>query len=77
MDPILTAVYVHMARHHNASVDDILVDPLLREEFVTLCRRSVGEDVPEEKLLRRLAGLRKRSKLPRAKDIPACESTQG
>jgi hypothetical protein len=71
MDPILTDVYVHMSRHHGASVDDILVDPLLRGEFLTLCRRSISEDVTEEKILRRLAGLRKHSKLPRAKDIPA------
>ena len=77
MDPILTAVYVHMARHHGASVDDILVDQRLREEFVTLCRRSVGDEVTEKQLLQRLSNLRKRSRLPRAKDIPSHESTQG
>ncbi len=36
-------------------MDDILVDPLLREEFVTLCRRSLGDDAPEKQLLLRLA----------------------
>lgn len=71
MDPVITDVYVEMVRTHGASVDDILVEPELRAEFLSNCRRLIGTDVGETVLLRRLQNLRKRSKLPRSGDILA------
>jgi hypothetical protein len=69
VDPILIAAYVRMVRQHGASVDDILVDPQLREEFLAHCRLSLAPDTSEESILRRLHNLRKQSKLPRSNDI--------
>jgi len=71
MDSVITQVYVEMVRQHGASVDDILVTPELREEFLSHSRRSLGNDVEEETLLRRLHNLRKQSKLPRSGDLLA------
>lgn len=71
MDPMLIAAYVRMVREHGASVDDILVDPELRQEFLSHVRLSVGADAAEEAILRRLHNLRKRSRLPRSSDILA------
>jgi len=75
MDPVITEVYVEMARSHGASVDDILVEPELREEFLSNSRRVLGSEVGESVLLRRLQNLRKRSKLPRSSDILAARLT--
>ena len=71
MDPILIAAYVRVVREHGASVDDILVDPDLRREFLAHVRLSVGGDAAEEPILRRLHNLRKQSRLPRSSDILA------
>jgi hypothetical protein len=60
-----------MVRQSGASVDDILVDPHLREEFLAHCRQSLATDTSEEAILRRLQNLRKQSKLPRSSDILA------
>ncbi len=69
MDPVITEVYVEMVRVHGASVDDILIESPFREEFVSNSRRTLGSEVGESVLLRRLQNLRKRSKLPRSHDI--------
>ena len=71
MDPILIAAYERIVRRHGASVDDILVDPDLREEFLAHCRQSLAADTSEVAILRRLHNLRKQSKLPRSSDILA------
>lgn len=71
MDRVIIQVYVEMVRQHGASVDDILVTPELREEFLSHSRQSLGNDVEEETLLRRLHNLRKQSKLPRSGDLLA------
>ncbi len=71
IDHTLKAVYARIVRDHGASVDDILVDPALREQFLSNSREFLGTDVGEETLLRRLQNLRKQSKLPRSGDILA------
>lgn len=71
MDSVITQVYVEIVREHEASVDDILVTPQLRQEFLSHSRQSLGNDVDEETLLRRLHNLRKQSRLPRSSDILA------
>jgi hypothetical protein len=71
MDSVITQVYVEMVREHEASVDDILVTPQLREEFLSHSRKSLGNDVEEETLLRRLHNLRKQSRLPKSRDLMA------
>ena len=77
MDPVITAVYVEMVRTRGASVDEILVEPELRAEFLSNSRRTLGTDVGEAVLLRRLQNLRKRSKLPRSGDLlAACHETR-
>ena len=73
MDSILVAVYKQMVRLHKCSADDILVDPKLRQEFLSNSRFLLGKDVEEVTLLRRLHNLRKRSKLPRATDLIAAQ----
>jgi hypothetical protein len=71
MDVTLVDIYKQMVRLHKCSVDDILVDPNLRQEFLSNSRSRLGSDMAEETLLRRLSNLRKRSKLPRASDLIA------
>ncbi len=66
MEAVLKDVYSRMLVYRQSSVDDILIDPALRTEFLGECRSRLGSDAPEEKLLRRLSNLRKQSKLPRA-----------
>ena len=69
MEPILIASYTEMLKSHpNAcSVDRILEDPELRNEF--LGRVRAGEiQRSEYDILRTLHNLRKRSKLPRRAD---------
>ena len=62
MEPILINVYADMNKRLGCSTDDIACDP----EFLHRCRRSLGSERPEKELLRGLANLRKRSKLPRS-----------
>ena len=68
MAPVLIAVYADMNERLGCSTDDIAFDPDYRTEFLTRCRQSLGSDRPEKELLRGLANLRKRSKLPRTTD---------
>jgi hypothetical protein len=69
MDPVLIAVYRSMVTRFGCSAEDILHDPDLRAIFLSESRRSLGGDRPERELLCRLSNLRKRSKLPRSRDI--------
>lgn len=64
MDMILINVYRKMLRNYHCSSDDILCDPDYRQEFLTASRQALGDDKPEKVLLKRLASLRKQSKLP-------------
>ncbi len=67
MEPILIAVYTDMNKRLGCTTDDILHDPAYRNEFLALCRRSLGADRVEPDLLKGLSNLRKRSKLPRSR----------
>jgi hypothetical protein len=71
MDPVVIAVYRDMVERFGCSAEDILHDPDLRTNFLTECRQSLSGDRPERELLSRLSNLRKRSKLPRSRDIAA------
>lgn len=68
MDEILIDVYRRMLQSQNCSVDDILETPQLREQYLFETRRVLGY-LPERELLHRLTSLRKRSKLPRYREI--------
>jgi hypothetical protein len=67
-DEALISVFNRLARSRGCSVDDILETPELREEYLSESRHVVG-DLPEQQLLHRLVYLRKRSKLPRSRDL--------
>ncbi len=71
MDPVLIDVYKQMAMRHHCSVDDILCDPDLRSEFLDACRGVIGKQYSEFDVLHRLSNLRKKSKLPRTRDLIA------
>jgi hypothetical protein len=68
MESFVVDVYRHMVLSHGCSADAILETPELREEFLTEMRQRVG-DLPEQRLLHALTSARKRSKLPRSRDI--------
>jgi hypothetical protein len=70
MDEALIAAYRNLVLRFGASAEDILADPELRETFLADVRRAVG-DLPERQLLHRLSYLRKRSRLPRSRDLLA------
>jgi hypothetical protein len=69
MEPILIASYAQMLKERPTacSVDRILEDPELRNEFLGRVRAGAGER-SEYEILRTLHNLRKRSKLPRRAD---------
>ena len=69
MEPVLIASYADMLKAHpgECSVDRILEDPAMRNEFLGRVRAS-AVDQPEYDVLRTLHNLRKRSKLPRRGD---------
>lgn len=67
-DEAITQVYSNLLQKHGCSVDAILEAPELREEFLREARRSVG-NLPERDLLHKLVSLRKRSKLPRSRQL--------
>ena len=69
MDPVLIDVYKQMATRHHCSVDDILCDPDYRVEFLDASRRRLGDERPEFDILHRLSNLRKKSRLPRSRDL--------
>ena len=71
MDTVLVDAYCSMVKRHHCTTDDILCDPERRTEFLSECWRILGEDKKENDLLRRLSNLRKRSKLPRSRDVLA------
>ena len=66
-DASLIAAYTTILQQHRVSVDELVATPQFRELFLTAARQAMGE-VPEKALLMRLFNLRKRSKLPRARD---------
>jgi hypothetical protein len=68
MEPVLITVYSDMNKRLGCSTDDIAFDPDYRTECLNRCRLSLGSDRPERELLKGLANLRKRSKLPRSTD---------
>ena len=69
MDPVLIDAYSHMVARFGCSAEDILHDPDLRKTFLTQCRQALVGERSERELLSRLSNLRKRSKLPRSRDI--------
>ena len=76
MDEILNSVYRQMIIQHQASAEDILECPLLRQTFLNEVRQILGDDLPERQLLHRLSYLRKQSKLPRSRDVLAACSKE-
>jgi hypothetical protein len=68
MEPVVIAVYRHLAQIHHCSADDILETPELREKYLADTRQVLG-NLPERQLLHKLIYLRKRSKLPRSRDL--------
>ena len=67
-DTVLIEIYGQMLDELDCSVDDILEAPKYRDEFLLKCQSRFG-CVPEYELLHRLVYLRKRSRLPRSRDI--------
>jgi hypothetical protein len=67
-DSTLIEVYGRMLAEHRATVDDILIESTLRNDFVGRCQHLLG-DVPEARLLRRLLTLRKRRRLPTSRGV--------
>lgn len=67
-DQELIGIYSTMLRDRSASVDDILVEPQLRQHFIGQCQHLLGEH-PEPEFLRRLITLRKAKRLPRRGDV--------
>lgn len=72
MEPVLIASYRVMLKSHptRCSVDRILCDPGLRDEYLGLVRARAGER-REFDILHGLNNLRKRSRLPRRDDPTA------
>ena len=69
MDDAIIAAYRSVAVSYRCSADDILHDPNARHAFLGECRRALGDGPAEEALLRQLTNLRKRSRLPRSRDL--------
>ena len=68
MEAVVIDVYRRMVLSHGCSADSILETPELREEYLANLRQVVG-DLPEQQLLHALTTMRKRSKLPRSRDL--------
>ena len=68
MEAVVIDVYRRMVLSHRCSSDSILETPELREEYLANTRQVLG-DLPEQKLLHVLTTMRKRSKLPRSRDL--------
>lgn len=68
MKPVLISVYTDMTTRLGCSADDITCDPQYRNEFLSRCWQLLGSDRAEKELLKGLANLRKRSKLPRSRE---------
>lgn len=71
MNSVITQTYVQMAKAHGCSVDQILENPDFRSEFLQSARTLLGEHLPERELLHTLTNLRRKSKLPRSRDLIA------
>ena len=71
MEPVLISVCTDMRRRDGCSADAIMCDPILRTEFLRRCREALGSDRPEKELLKGLANLRRKSKLPRSRELHA------
>lgn len=67
-DDAIIDVFRRMAVTHRCSADDILETPELRELYLVETRRVLG-NLPERELLHKLVALRKRSKLPRSREL--------
>ena len=61
-DALLTDVYHRFSDSQACFLDGILCDPELREPFLDVLRKEVG-DLPEAEILSRLVYLRKRGQL--------------
>jgi hypothetical protein len=72
MDPVIIDCYKQMLNAHHCTVDDILEDPDLRNEFLSAVRASLtdGTAHTEREILHGLTNLRKRSRLPTGKRSP-------
>jgi hypothetical protein len=68
MEATVINVYRSRVLSHRCSADSILETPELREEYLANMRQALG-DLPEQKLLHALTTMRKRSKLPRTRDL--------
>jgi hypothetical protein len=69
-DEVLITVYRSLVIRFGASAESIIEDPALRGLFLTEVRQAVG-DLSEFQILHRLSCLRKKSRLPRSRDILA------
>lgn len=69
-DDVLIAAYRNLVIRFSASAEGILEDPDLRRLFLAEVRQAVG-DLPEYQILHQLSYLRKKSRLPRSRDILA------
>ena len=68
IDASLIAAYLHLLQAHGVSVDELVATPQYREAFLADVRQALGH-VSERDALMRLFTLRKRSKLPRVRDL--------
>ena len=70
METAVIDVYRRMVLTHgrSATADSILETPELRVEYLANMRQVVG-NLPEQTLLHVLTTMRKRSKLPRTRDL--------
>jgi hypothetical protein len=68
MEQVIIEVYRHLVQRQHCSVDDILETPEIREQYLAETRQALG-NLPERELLHGLVYLRKRSKLPRSREL--------
>ncbi len=68
MDEVVIDVYRRMVHDHRCSAEDILETPDLRERYLAEVRWVLG-NLPERELLHKLSNLRKRSRLPRSREL--------
>jgi len=67
-DQAVIEIFRHFAHAHRCSVDAILTTPELRQEYLAEARGVLGAH-SEHDLLHKLVTLRKRSKLPRSREL--------
>ena len=68
-DQALIEVFRRFVQDHACSLDAILTTPELREAFLAEARQALDAR-PEHEILHNLLSLRKRSKLPRSRELP-------